>query len=494
MTGLGRRFGWLVVLSAAGFLLSFGNQLVISFYFGTSPALDAYWALFAAAGFLLFYVHPLREALIPPVFSAMAQDRDRSSALLTAGVAALVLLASASALLLLALPAGLLDWLGIGRSAPGALLTGFVVYCGLFALAETCNGLLLSFNRVVYQAVARLVAAVLSLLCLLMLAGRIGVLALLASLLLAQLVTLLISLVALRREGLRLLWRGFAPLWQESRLLPVFFSLLFSYLLAQAYVVFERVTLLGMAPGLVAAFQYSTTLVNVLISLLAYPLANLLWPRFLGHQARGDSGAMLDLAGQVAAPLALVLLACCAFVYRFAPEVVGLVFSRGAFGPESVERTVLALRASIFAALPIGMIAIFSRVLLSQGRARAMAVVGTGIALGGSGVIALGAWLGDAWVVQWHWTIGNTVGMILVLLAILRQIAQPGRRVAYSVFWMVRAAGIVGLALWLTPVFISTGLGGQIMGLVLSFAIFALGVTVLAQLTRLVDLLHWPGT
>jgi len=59
------------------------------------------------------------------------------------------------------------------------------------------------------------------------------------SLLIAQIVTLLVSIVGLQREGMRWVWRGIDALWKESRFRSVFSALLFAYLLAQVYVVCE---------------------------------------------------------------------------------------------------------------------------------------------------------------------------------------------------------------------------------------------------------------
>jgi len=484
-----QRFGWLFVLSAAGFLLSFGNQLVVSFRFGTSVALDAYWALFAAANLLLFYVQPLREALVPPVFTAAGADRERACALFSAGLAAQAVLALASTALLLLAPSGVLAHFGVHEPGLGGLLFGFLPFFLLYALAETCNGLLLSFNRAVYQAVARLASALVGLVCLWLLAGRIGVLALVFSLLISQLATLLVSVLGLQREGLRWVWRGFAPLWQESRFLSVISALLFTYLLAQVYVVVERVTMLGMQPGLVASYQYSVTLVNVLISLLAFPVANLLWPRFLAQASQGGAEAMLHTATRVVAPLTLTLLACCSFTERFAVEIVQVLFARGSFDAASVVQTSQALRATVFAAIPISLFTIFTRILFSQGRGRAIAAGGVSIALSGSGVVLLAGWLGSVALVQWHWVIGNTVGLLVVLLMLLRRVDHPAQYICSAFSWLFRSCVVILLALAVTPSASSaSSIWTNISSLALSLVIFGGIVMLLASLARVVDL------
>ncbi|MFM2074259.1 MAG: Lipid flippase MurJ [Pseudomonadota bacterium] len=488
MASIQKRFGLLFVLSAAGFVLSFGNQLVVSYHFGTSVALDAYWALFAVANFLLFYVQPLREALVPPVFAAVAVDRQRASALFSAGLVLQAALALLSMTLLLLAPAKVLAWFGMYKvDAPGLLL-GFLPFFVLYALAETCNGLLLSFNRAVYQAVARLVSAVIGLACLWLLAGRIGVLALLLSLLIAQFTALLVSTVGLWREGLRWDWQGLAPLWQAPRFKAVLSALLLNYLLAQAYVVCERVTMLGLLPGLVASYQYSVALVNVLVGLLAFPLANLLWPRFLAQASQEGADAMLQTAARVLAPLTLALLACCSFMERYAVEIVQLVFARGSFEAASVAQTSQALRATVFAAIPISLVTIFGRILLAQGRGGAMAVGGAGIALSGMGLVLLAGWLGSVMLVQWQWAIGNTIGMCVMAFLLLRRLAQPGRHVLAALNWLLRAGVVVLLALLVTPSVSAAGDAWSLMvGLILALAVYGSTVAVLAALVGILN-------
>lgn len=494
MASFQKRFSLLFVLSAAGFALSFGNQLVVSYHFGTSIALDAYWALFAVVNFLSFYVHPLREALIPPVFAAVAVDREHASAVFSAGLALQVGLALLSMVLLLMAPKLGMVSLGLPEADSYSLLLGFLPFFVLYALAETCNGLLLSFNRAVHQAVARLASAAIGLACLWLLAGRVGVLALLFSLLIAQAITLLVSAFGVWGEGIRWTWRGFGPLWKAPRFKVVFVALLFNYLLAQVYVVCERITMLGLLPGLVASYQYSVALVNVLISLLAFPLVNLLWPRFLVQAAHGEVDVMLNTAAPVVAPLVLTLMAFCGFAERFSVEIVQALFARGSFDAASVAQTSEALRATVFAAIPISLVTIFSKILLSLGRGRAMAIVGAGIALIGIAVVLLASSLGSVALVQWHWVVANTSGLLVMMFLLLRRSTQPRRLVRAAFAWLSRAAVSVLLALWVAPSVASDGdAWSMLTGLVVSFAIFGVSTTVFASLVGVFDLRQIMG-
>lgn len=247
--------------------------------------------------------------------------------------------------------------------------------------------------------------------------------------------------------------------------------------------------MLGMQPGLVASYQYSVALVNVLISLLAFPLANLLWPRFLAQASHEGVDAMLLTAARVVAPLTLILLACCSFTERFAVEFVQLLFARGSFDSASVAQTSQALRATVFAAIPISLVTIFGRILLAQGRGRAMVVGGAGLTLSGMGVLLLAGLLGSVTLAQWHWVIGNTIGMFVMAFLLLRRSAQPEQYLRVVLAWLLRAVAIVLLALLVTPSVSAVGDKLSILGgLTMSLAVFGATVVVTAHLAGVLDL------
>jgi len=455
--------------------MSFGNYLVVSYYFGTSAVLDSYLALLASANFLLFFVQPLREALVPPVFSAVAADREHASKLFTAGLALQVSFALVAMAVLISVKFNAVEIL-VGKTTTYSpeLLFWFLPFFVLFPLAETCNGLLLSFNRAVFQAMARLLSATMGLGCIWLLADHIGVLALLLSLVIAQICNLTISSIGLWKEGIRLVWGGVLALRHEQRFKSVFSSLLLSYLFVQVYMVTERFTMLGMFPGLVASYQYSVALVNVLVSLLAFPLTNLLWPRFLADAVKDGTDAMLNTAFGVVAPLVLALFACCTLTERFAPEIVKLLFERGSFDASSVVQTTQALRSTIFAAIPVSLLTIFSKILFSQGRGRAIGLSGTSVALSGTTVVLLAGWTGSVTLVQWNWVIGNTIGLFVMLYLILRR-ATASRHfllTGWTLIWRSSLAAL--LAIVITPDLTSVNtLSDIFFGLFFSCSVFS---------------------
>ena len=482
MRELRRRLGSLVALSGLATVTGFATQIIVAFYFGTSKDLDSYWLAMALVGTLCFYVHPLRESLIAVVFRSVKAHPDRASEVLTAGVLVLLAMSSlAAAVLALGVQFNLFAHGSAANQAFPGLLMAFLPFVFLFALSETFNAVLLSLDLALHQAMARLLSSLAAVACLGALGGVLGIYALVLSLLMGQIVMLLVSWQTLYARGLRWRFAGLKPL-RERAFLLMFGSLLLNYLMAQCYVFIERSTMSALQPGALSAFQYATLLVNVMISLLALPLSSLLWPRFLEHERQGDRAGMLKLAWDVGAPVLFVLMALSAFTWYAAPEIVTLVFERGRFGAVSHQQTVDALRMTVFAAVPIALVTLALRALMSQGRSGQVAAVGASMAVVGVTI------LGVAWAerslqtAQAHWAIANTCGAILALLLLVQNSALPGQKIWHMVRSATLSTAVVLLPLlalpmpsigtqpWWMLAFVLMGEGLIYGGLVLSLA------------------------
>jgi peptidoglycan biosynthesis protein MviN/MurJ (putative lipid II flippase) len=286
---------------------------------------------------------------------------------------------------------------------------------------------------------------------------------------------------------------GFAPI-KDRAFASMFLSLLLNYLLAQSYILVERWTISDLQPGALSAFQYATLLVNVMISLLALPLSNLLWPRFLSLARQGERGAIPTLAWEAGAPMLFVLFALVAFTWLTAPEVVHVVFRRGSFDADSVQQTVAALRLTLFAAIPIVLVTVALRGLMSQGRSMQVAAVGILIAVVGIGVLALARMLGSLPLAQAHWMIANSCGCVLAWVWLFAPESGVGPRIDHILHRSLLSAALIGVPLLGVPSMLAiTEALPTVASLTLTGLIYGTVVLLLALLCRLVSprvLLH----
>lgn len=475
MRKLQARLGALVLLSAAGSAVSFTSQLVIAYHFGTSQALDAYWASLALVTLLCFYTAPLKEALVPAVHRAQQQGDAQAGRILSAGLSLLLAFAVVSCGVLSLSAAGIAGWVSGGgtgaASAVIALAPWLLPYLLVFVLAETLNTTLISFNQVVRQALVRIAAALVLLATVALVGASLGV----GGLLLAQILSMVVLVVAsgwaLRNLRLRFVPQAWLVL-RDSGMLPLFVSLLLTYFLAQVYVLLERSAMIHLGTGLVSGFQYSTALVNTMISLLAFPLANLLWSQFLARVAEGDAKGVLALAVRACGLLYYVLMVVCVFVWVHAQEIVVLLFGRGDFDEASVQLTTMALRATVFAAIPISIQAVLGRWLMSL-PAGAHRQVWIGLATTTVGLLVIGLAVGaqqSPWILL-HWLLANFAGMLVSVFIFVRTGKFDWSQKLFAARWLTSAGLVTVLAAWITPAF---PLGASWMGM--ATALFAQGV------------------
>lgn len=492
MNSLKSRFALMLLLSAVGYAMSFGSQLVIAYHFGTSQAMDVYWGALALVNLLTFYMAPLKEALVPAVHRAHKTGDAEAGKVLSAGLSVLLLLTVGSALVLLMSSLGFARWLA-GDGAAGDILRlapWLVPYLCAFVLAETLNTTLISFNQVVRQSWVRNGAALVLLVSIAMTGASLGV----GGLFLAQIFSMgtliLASGWALRHLRLRLVTRAW-PVLRDSGMLPLFGSLLLAYLFSQLYVLAERSAMIHLGTGVASGFQYSTALVNVLVSLVAYPLANLLWSQFLIHAADGDAVQARALAVRACGLLFYVLMVVCAFVWVNAQEIVVILFGRGAFDAASVQLTSTALRATIFTAIPIGVMSVLGRLLMSHSGAHKQLWIGLATTAAGLVVIGCAVLAQSERLVQWHWMVANCAGMLVSLCIFVSGARLGWASMLAAARWLVTAGVVALLAAWLVPGFsLGDSKAGMAAALVAQGALYLVLVFGLTWAFRLTPLLR----
>jgi peptidoglycan biosynthesis protein MviN/MurJ (putative lipid II flippase) len=411
-----KSFSQLFALSTLGYVISFFNQMATSYYFGTSTELDGYLTLIATAGFLLFYINPIRDTLIKTVYTSNIDNPVEVSKVFSSALLVQIALGILSLLIFLLLPtSSFLSNKFIGNVSNNTFFI-FMPYFLLFGVAEMSNGLLISFNRLKSQAISRLLSSIIGLLTLLIFAKDHGIIALILSLQLTQLIVFIISSFSLYKEGIRFVWSSVIVIFKSNGFLAMFSSLLMSYFFAQIYVVSERYSMINMSSGLVSSFQYSVALVNVGISIIVQPALNLIWPKFLDHNNKGEEEGIIHLAEKSILLLSAFLIIGCTFVFWNAYDIVELIYSRGKFGQESINITGNALKASIYTAVPIAIYGVITRILITKGLGKTLAFAAITIAFVGITILVIASLTNNQNLIFYHWFIGNSFGAIIAII------------------------------------------------------------------------------
>jgi peptidoglycan biosynthesis protein MviN/MurJ (putative lipid II flippase) len=311
---------------------------------------------------------------------------------------------------------------------------------------------------------------------------------------LAQIFSLATLVVAssfsLRHLKLRLITKAW-PILRSSGMLPLFGSLLLTYLFSQLYVIAERSAMMGMSTGLLSGFQYSTALVNVMVSMVAYPLANLLWSRFLADVADGDVLVARTLAVRACGLLFYVLIVMCVFIWVNAHEIVILMFGRGAFDEASVQVTSSALRATIFTSIPISIMSILVRLLMSLPGAHRQVWISLAIIVVGLMVIGGAVFANSTHWVQLHWLIANSAGMVVSVYIFASGGRFDWKKKLAALRWVISAGMVALIAAWLTPEFaLGISKSAMIAALIAQGMLYLGMVLFLTWMFRLVPILQ----
>lgn len=471
-------FAWTAGLSCLGFLTSFASLIIVSYHFGASAELDAYWAAFALMNLLAFPLYPLRDALVPEFHRHLRQGQEVGSAYFSS-VMTLILLVAGAGVLVGWLLAGPLTVLAVSGKQPQVriLAVGQLYWLApavlLLAVSETMNAILAAYHRVILQSVARLLGSVSTLSVLALFAGILHSHVLPLGFIAAQVTTSLVQLTVLRHHGLsfRLTW----PTALGGRFIAVSGALFAAYTASHAYAVFEKYILTSFATGLVSSFQYAVSLTNVVITLVGVTLSNVLWPRFMEHAVAENRRCLRDEVFLASRLTFLITGWLCALVWLNPSSLVKLIYARGAFDAAAVTGTTHALRTAVFAAVPVSVAMIFGRALISVGAARSVMITGLVTALGGCTTLFLGRLLDSPTLALSHWLLANLGGLAIQALLFVRVCGGVSGGAGRAVGWLTRWVGVLVLAGFATQMIpaAQSGLGALVTDIVMRSVLFS---------------------
>ena len=429
-------------MSATAFIFSFASQIVISYFYGTSSELDAYWAALTIVNLLIFPVHPFRESLVPQIHQRSQEDSQKNASEYFSKALTLILLISAVGLGLSLLFPNILSGLVVNstdmhlRSLVNQQLLWLAPAIIFLSISETLNSLLASYHAVILQSISRLLAAGSTLTIIAMMAGMIGIKALALGFIGGQFITVIMLYRVIRNKGLR--YRFTWPTKLGRNFFVLGGALLINYSAGQIYAIYEKFVFSGFSKGLISAFQYGVSLTNVLITILGLSLANVFWPRFLEYAANQDQESASRDMSLVLKMILLGMGLICVFVYCNAETVINILFVRGAFDSESAIRTSQALRATIFTAIPITGASILGRALISFGASKKVMLIGISTAISGVLLLYIAKIFNFYDMAIMHWLIANMISFIISGFLFLQFLKRPLNHQLLTLGWILR--------------------------------------------------------
>ena len=365
---IARAAGLVASLTLVSRIAGLLRDMVTGYYFGTGIAADAFFVAFRLPNLLRRFVgEGAMSVAFIPVFTEYLTQRsaaqaERALRAVATGFTAITVTVS---IVGIGLAPYWLELLAPGFSAqPEAmaltvrLARWLFVYLPLISAVALLGGFLNALRHFLAPALAPLLLNLAMMGCAVALVPLLGtpVLALVAGVLLGGVLQLALQIVPLARRGISL-----APLWapRHPAMGRVLRLLAPSALGAAAYqinVMLSTSLASVLRPGSVSALWYAGRVFEFPIGLVAVAIGTAALPSFAEQAVRGAYPELRrSLAFAVALTTVLAVPASIALVVLAQP-ITAVLFHRGAFGVEEVERTALALQAYAIGLWPLAIV------------------------------------------------------------------------------------------------------------------------------------------
>ncbi|MGW7077386.1 murein biosynthesis integral membrane protein MurJ [Streptomyces sp. NPDC054866] len=418
------------VLTVAGSVLGLVRDQALAHFFGAGPETDAFlvaWTVPEVATTLLIE-DGLAFALVPAFSMALARRgqgarRDPVRALVAASLPRLMLASGAVALILMAGAPVLVDVLAPGLPDPRlavdcTLLTATCVFT--FGLAGYCSAALRAHRRFVAPAGIYVFYNIGIIAAVFVLAPRYGVRAAALGVAVGGVLMVLVQAPSLWRQ----LTRDTADAPDESAGGPSAPALMSSTLIAtvllfalcrQSQVLIERFLASSLPSGAISHLNYAQKVAQVpmILSLMLCTVTLPVVARALAEgdikRARSRVERDLGLAGCVVLLGTAVVIAC-------APQLIQLLFQRGAFTAGDTVATAGVMRVYALGLLGHTLVGALTRSYFSGGRATWFPL--GAMAVGITATAGIGSWTVDLWGVRGI-ALANAAGISVTAFVLL---------------------------------------------------------------------------
>jgi len=363
------------------------KELVIAYQFGTSDALDAFIMAFLLPAFVIELIGGSLNGAFIPTYIQVLQHEGRAAAqrLFSTVMASSIVLVVAASVLLTLLVVYALPLLAFGFDPDKLALTRRLYYVLLPTLlccgfAAVWSAVLNASERFALAAVIPIVTPLLTVLLLLGVRNRDGILILAIGTVVGLMLEATVLGWGLKRQGVSLMpwWCGASPalkqvLWQY---LPVVAA---SFLMGStALIAMSMAATLG--PGSVSALAYGSKAATILLGIGSVVVSTTVLPHFSRMVAVGDSAGVRHTLKTYARLILLVTLPLTVILIYYSEPLVRIFFQRGAF-TQADTHVVSQVQAIYLLQVPLFVLSILFVRVISSLKANHLLLWGTVINL-----------------------------------------------------------------------------------------------------------------
>lgn len=369
------------------------KELISAYQFGAGRDLDALLIAWALPTFLVNVLGGSLQAALVPVYLDVRHKEGQPAAAQLIGslsVVYLALLIAVSFLLWLLSP-WLLRGMGMGFTTSELALCQRVFYVLLpivlfTGMARLYGGVLVAEDRFALTTVATIATPMLSIICMLLFAGAIGIYSLAAGILLGALLEMvvLVSVLSRRNPGLSLRWGGRTPALAQigAQYFPVIMG---SVLMAGTLLTDQAMA--GMLPaGGVSALNYANKVPAVILGLTSAAIGTAVLPYFSRMVTAADWSGVRHTFRTYSKLIAVTTIPVTIVLAVLSGPIIRHLFERGAFTAAD-SHVVAWTQVCFLVQIPFYTLGILAVRLISALQANRILMWGSAISLVLNGVL-----------------------------------------------------------------------------------------------------------
>ena len=328
-----------------GYLLSFGKEAVVAYYFGVSPEVDAYTIAIQVPVILFSFVAVAIQSVVVPIYSDILYNQSRDNA--NQFASNLIIIVTLFVLLLFLLgetfASGLIYLFAPGFSSEvhdlATTLLRITLPTVFFSLVIKVYTAILNVNKkCVFPELGLLLLNIGLIVTIVVLQAQYGIVAACFG----QIVGTLAQFVFLALLIRKYFTFSFCFNPKEEKMkqalkmsLPVFWSIS----VAELNAMINRMVASFLFVGSIAALSYAQKLNTIFISFFTSSIATIVYPLYAESAAKGDMQQLNSRINLTMSVYAFFLVPVMAFLLCFKREVVTLAFARGAFDASAIDLT-----------------------------------------------------------------------------------------------------------------------------------------------------------
>lgn len=331
------------VVMVIGYLLSFGKEAVIAYYFGVSSEVDAYTIAIQVPVILFSFVAVAIQSVVVPIYSDILYNQGRDKAnqfasnlivIVTLFVLLLFLLGEifASGLIYLFAPGFNIEVHNLATT-----LLRITLPTVFFSLVVKVYTAILNVNKkFVFPELGLLLLNIGLIVSIVMLHAQYGIVAACFGQIVGTLAQF--GFLALLIKRYFTFSFCFNPKNEKMKQalkmsLPVFWSIS----VAELNAMINRMVASFLFVGSIAALSYAQKLNTIFISFFTSVIATIVYPLYAESAAKGDAQQLNSRVNLTMSAYAFFLVPVMAFLLCFKREVVTLAFARGAFDASAIN-------------------------------------------------------------------------------------------------------------------------------------------------------------